>query len=151
MNKITRTLDNTAIFLLALCFLFFQAVVNFWPASYWLKVDFVKAVSVKQGERVPMLVDRTINRPFTGEWVVSVKRFVELGWVHHCHGTGKANYKPGGNLPTDLDLEWWTAGACKSLPAGSYIIETSWKIKPTFDFLPERQVSATSNIFEVTP
>lgn len=151
MKYIRRTLDNTALFILALCFLTFQGLINFWPTSYWLDVDYVKVVNAQKGHRIPMLVDRDIHRPFVGEWVVSVKRFVGVGWVHHCSGSGKANYRPGGNLPADLDLEWWTEGGCKSLPVGSYVLETSWSIKPSFDFLPERQVSATSNIFEVTP
>lgn len=151
MSAIKATLNNTKMFIVMSVFLTLYAAAHLWPASFWFEVISVRAGPSKAGHVVPMLVDRTIHRPFLGEWTVSVKRFVSVGWVNHCTASGRAHYEKGAELPTDLDLNWWTNGACQTLPEGRYAIETTWHIQPTFAVLPERRVNAKSNIFEVSP
>lgn len=151
MTRVAAVLNNTQLFIASLCFLALISVAFFWPASWWMRVDLVQAGPAKVGQDVPMIVDRTIVRPFFGEWTATVRRYTPTGWAWYCGGNGKSIYRDGAELPINLTLDWWTAGGCKTLTEGRYIIETSWEIKPMRGFFPPKRVSATSNIFEVTP
>jgi hypothetical protein len=122
-----------------------------WPASWWLEVRSVSAGTARAGEAIPMIVERTIHRPFVGTWVVSVRRWNGSGWVSHCSATGTTQYRSGAELPSALTLSWWTAGACPTLPEGRYVVGTVWWIDPFVSFLPRKNVQIESNIFEVTP
>lgn len=151
MTRVAAVLNNTQLFIASLCFLALISVAFFWPASWWLRVDLVQAGPAKVAQQVPMIVERTISRPFFAEWTATVRRFTPGGWSWHCGGQGQSVYREGSELPDELTLEWWTGGGCKTLPEGRYVVETSWIIEPTVGFLPPKRVYATSNIFEVTP
>ena len=137
------------------CFTFpvllFMGLPHVWPASFWLEVRGVSAGPARAGEPVPMVVDRTINRPFLGVWTVTVRKWQGNGWVVYCAATGKNQYRSGAELPADLTLAWWTAGACPALTEGRYVVGTVWQIDPLLPLLPPKHVQRESNIFEVTP
>lgn len=151
MSTTRKILDSNVIFGTMLVWLVFLAAVHFWPASYWLEVRSVRAGPAKEGEAVPMLVARTIHRPFLGIWTATVRKWEGDGWVTYCTSSGSSQYKSGSELPAKLTLDWWTDGRCPSLTAGRYVLGTVWQINPLAPFLPAKSVQSESDIFEVTP
>ena len=151
MTPIRKLLDSNKVFVLALVWLTLLLVVHFWPASSWLEVRKVVVGPARAGEPVPMIVDREVNRPFLGEWTVTIRKWSEGGPVIYCTATGTTQYSTAADLPRDLTLDWWTDGRCPTLSPGKYVIDTTWRINPMLPFLPAKHVQAESNIFEVTP
>lgn len=126
------------------------AVMQFWPASWWLDVQSVRVFDAKQGTPVVMAVVRTVKRDFRGEWVASIRRLENGRWINFCTATGKTNYGKEMVFPDPLTLQWWTHPSCHPLPAGKYVMRTSWVIL-NVSFFPDKEVQADSNIFEVAP
>lgn len=121
-----------------------------WPASYWMEVRDVEIRSAPFGQPLPMVVDREIKRPFLGSWHVTIRQWDGLGWLTWCNADGRSNYRADARFPRDLALQWWTDGQCHPLQAGRYRVTTTWTIHSS-GFLPDKTVTADSNIFEVTP
>ncbi len=151
MTAVRRMLDSNKVFLLALVWLSLLLAAHLWPASAWFEVRSVSAGPTKAGERVPMIVDREVNRPFLGTWTVTIRKWSEDGPVIYCTATGTSQYSTAADLPRDLTLHWWTDGKCPALTEGRYVIGTAWRIDPMLPFLPTKHVQVESNIFEVTP
>lgn len=151
MKLIARLIDSWAVFVVSLLGLSLYVAMHAWPASYWLAVSSVKAGPSTPWAAVPMAVDREIKQPFLGVWNVSVNRFGEKGWVAFCAASGTQRYNAGAELPSNLDLDWWTEGVCPVLPEGRYMIDTTWRIRPDWSIVPDKTVTARSNIFEVKP
>jgi len=146
-----RSLANYLSFAFAGLFLLVGvAVMHSWPASFWLDVRTVRVFDSKVGEPVLMAVDRTISRDFRGEWLVSIRKLGYGGWVQFCSARGKTNYSADSHLPDPLTLRWWSYPECNPLPPGKYVMRTTWTIHGA-SFLPEKDVTADSNIFEVKP
>lgn len=120
-----------------------------WPAAYWLEVRDVAVRSAPAGQPLSMTVDRTIHRTFLGTWQVTIRQWDGAGWLTWCNAAGTSNYTPAARYPKNLALQWWTDGACHPLPPGRYRVTTTWKIDR--GALPDKFVTAESNIFEVTP
>lgn len=95
-----------------------------------------------------MTVDREIKRPFRGSWQVTLRQWDGAGWVTWCNAQGASNYRPDSRFPKDLSLQWWTNGQCHPVPQGRYKVTTTWVIKD-IPWMPEKTVTADSNIFEV--
>lgn len=102
---------------------------------------------VEVNEVIPMEVDRTIVRPFTGEFLVNVKELHEDQKISYCTGSGAVVYNPEmvlpetGTDPHELNLGWWigksngddcTKGMISK--PGTYVIETCWKIERPLTF-----------------
>lgn len=111
------------------------------PASYWFDVQ---QTSVRYDPAVtdgcyPMEVDRDINRPFFGEWVVTIMRKNDKsGFYTYITFQGSIDYRPENKLPDNLNLCWWTwskelgvtlENHSISLPPGIYRIHTLWKLE----------------------
>lgn len=126
------------------------AVIYFWPATYWLDVGSVRVFDAQAGKPVIMAVDRTIKRDFRGEWIASIRTMQNGKWVIFCNARGASNYAVDSAFPEPLTLKWWTYPDCNPLPAGKYMMRTAWVIKGD-SFLPDKTLSADSNIFEVSP
>lgn len=126
------------------------AIMQAWPASFWLDVRSVRVFDSNAGTPSLMAVDRTIKRDFRGEWVASIRRLENGGWVQYCTAKGSANYSEDSKFPDPLTLQWWTYPDCNPLPHGKYVMRTSWVIYGA-NFLPDKLVQADSNIFEVKP
>lgn len=120
------------------------------PASWWFEVHEVHVEDARAGEPVEVRYTRTIHRRFRGEWLVSVKVVSADGVQEACQGEGKTIYTPDAVLPVPLTLEWFTAGGCADLPAGSYVANAQWNLMLPWPF-GSRQVERTSNVFVVTP
>ena len=149
MKPTIRVLGSWPMFVVMAIWLAFYVAANLWPASSWLAVDRISIGNTLAGQPAPMVVTRTINRPFSGEWHVSVLRWEHTGWVSYCNASGASNYKTEAVLPDDLTLSRWTDGQCALLPEGRYTASTSWRIQPNLPFLPSKFVLVDSNIFEV--
>jgi len=121
--------------------------VHLWPASYWLEVRQVQVFRAHEGEPIRMAVDRIIKREFYGSWTVRVRNIQDDGWLTACAAIGAGDYEPVAMLPVDLTLSWWTDGRCQTLPAGKYLVNTTWLIEG--GMLPDKIVSVDSNIFQV--
>lgn len=124
-------------------------VVSYWPASWWYSVRSVVVFDSVVGADVLMQVDRTIHRPFVGEWSVLVRRQTPdgEGWEIVCVAHGRSNYRPDARLPDPLTLDWWTAGQCPRPPAGRILISTIWTIDSGIG--RTKAVVAESNFFTV--
>jgi hypothetical protein len=79
---------------------------------------------------------------------VSVREIRNGKNVLTCNASEQADYQVGTDLPEILTLGWWTDGKCVTLPPGSYIVNSTWNIHGT-GLLPNKAVTATSNIFEI--
>ena len=146
-----RTAINYLSFVFAgLTLLVAATAMQLWPASWWFEVDSVRVLDSQVGSPVVMVVNRTINRDFVGDWTASIRRLENGKWVPYCTATGSTNYQVDSELPDPLTLKWWTAPDCHPLEAGKYIMRTTWRINLT-GFLPDKDVQATSNIFIVSP
>ena len=73
---------------------------------------------------------------------------LETAFSVSCTATSTSNYKVGTSLPPNIDLNWWTFPIECKLPAGTYVVETSWTFT---EFLLDRTIEATSNVFQVKP
>ena len=122
-------------------------VAWFWPASFWLSVDDVHVFDSTVGSPIYMSVDRTIHRPFYGEWSVTVRKINTGKKSVVCVSRGRSDYITEAVFPEDLSLDWWTDGKCKTLKIGKYILTTSWSIDAMFS---SKKVKAVSNEFAIT-
>lgn len=125
-----------------------------FPMSYWLEVRMVHINDSRVGDPITMLVDRVVKRSFTGIWAVGVYAWNGRAFVPHCTAHGRERpYKQGAEYPEPLTLKWWTEDepACRSLPAGQYMVTTRWVNTGNEFPLPDKSVSKDSNIFAVRP
>ena len=150
MKPALSALGSWPMFLAMTLWLTFYGAVTMWPASSWLEVSRLSIGNTLAGHPVPMVVTRTINRPFSGDWRVTVRRWEYNGWVVYCSAGGSNDYKTDALLPANLTLGWWTEGRCALPAVGRYTVQTSWNITPNLPFLPAKFVTIDSNIFEVT-
>jgi hypothetical protein len=100
------------------------------PASIWFEVRQV-AVSqpLYEGDPVTMIIDRTINRSFEGEFEVTVRN-ADTNIVH-CNGDGGLRYVPSARVPNPITLDWWANAPCEPVPAGRWVLETTWWVEWT--------------------
>lgn len=118
------------------------------PASRWFEVQSVKISDTTEGRAPAMTVVRSIHKPFYGEWIAEVERLNESGsFTMVCQSKGQSNYSPSNDLPSNLDLNWWTYPVKCHLDEGAYRVETVWRVFPTG--ITPRKVEYTSNIFNV--
>lgn len=118
------------------------------PAE-WLEVRGVTVADAWAGAPIDMTVDRVIHRPVHGDWFVEVQRIEDGGRIAVCSSSGHNHYKPGDTLPQPLTLDWWTWPMRCDLPAGRYVVETTWTLH--VPGLAHLTVENESNEFEVTP
>lgn len=123
-------------------------VAHVWPTDFWFEVRSVRVFDSKEGERIVMAVDRTIKRDFRGYWTTSLRRLENGGWVSYCTSDGSTNYQVDSKYPEPLTLKWWTYPNCHPLGVGKYMLRTNWVIRGIGP-LPDKEVTADSNIFEV--
>lgn len=143
-----RALAHPYALWVALAYLAFRATTWLWPADWWLEVRRVLVFDSVAGAEVIMDVDRVIKRPFLADWFVVVREYDHGAWEVACTAHGSADYRPDAALPDPLTLDWWTQGACPSLPAGRYLVSTIWTI-PGRGTLPDKVVQTISNVFTV--
>lgn len=143
-NQLAMSWPVVLLSLLGFCF---YGAVSLWPASYWLEV---RSIKVSDGPMPPvMAVDREIKRAFYGRWLATIMHWEPAGWVAACTARGEQLYNPDAKLPAKLDLDWWTTGQCRGLPAGRYIMRTHWVIDGR-GVMPDKYVTADSNIWSVS-
>lgn len=119
------------------------------PAEWWLDVRSVTIANTTPGIQPTMVVDRSINQPFTGTYTVDVEKKMKSGrYAVVCSAHSTTNYRPDAELPDDMRLNWWTWPVTCAIEPGRYRVETVWRIEaPLF---PDKTVSIMSNTFEVT-
>jgi hypothetical protein len=123
-----------------------------WPATRWMVVKTVHIADTPKGAPVEMIVDRSVVRPFTGQYNVSIHAWHDNAWVAYCN-TAVSNpweYQAGARYPVPLTLEWWTGGKCHPLPPGEYQVTTRWNLS-NLGIFPDKTFAVTSNIFEIKP
>lgn len=146
-----RSIANMFSFVVAGVLLLMSLVlIQVWPASFWFEVRSVRVFDANAGAQVVMAVDRAIKRDFRGEWLASIRRLENGRWVSFCTARGAANYGADSQLPDPLTLRWWTYPDCHPLPPGKYVMRTTWTVKG-FSLMPDKDVTADSNIFEIRP
>lgn len=117
------------------------------PTWFWLDVRSVHVADTVAGEDPIMTVDRTIRRDFRGDYTVIIKRKRPHGFVFYCAGSGSSDYNTDAALPDPLKLSWWLYPARCDLTAGSYRVDTLWRIDTKSGNV--REVRKRSNVFEV--
>ena len=149
MRKMVDMMLGRMAFLLGLLWLSALATMHLWPASWWLEIASVRVADGIEGKPVLMHVERTIHRDFTGTWGVSVRSLTDQGSMVACAASAVSDYRIGEDLPEVVTLGWWTNGRCETLPAGTYLVQTTWQIHGS-GILPSKTVQATSNPFKIT-
>jgi hypothetical protein len=121
------------------------------PTSEFFEVRSVAITSAMEGYRHTVRVDRSINRDFVADWVVTVRKFTDNGLQMFCSRRGRNDYRAGTPPPT-RNLRWWMDippnVECPRMEPGQYIVSFLWLVH-----LPggDREVRADSNVFEVWP
>ena len=117
--------------------------------SYWFEVRSVFIPDAARGNFIPMVVDREIHLPFTGEYRVEARNII--GNTIECEAHGKVDYRPDAELPEPLVLSWWAYSdtRCHDLPNGTYSVKTTWEVERLWGFIPDGKVVAVSNYFTV--
>lgn len=124
--------------------------INLAPAGFWFSVDRIEIADAIAGQSPLMQVDRTIHRPFRGQWIVEVERQTRSGqFFVVCAARGESSYRTDATLPDPLALDWWTWPTECRPPPGRYRVETRWTILvPGF---PEKSLGVLSNLFTIHP
>lgn len=115
----------------------------------WYELRSVYVSDTKYGTSPKMKVDRTIKKPFIGEWTVKVNQVIGEQVVEKCPAVGVTRYMPENSLPHDLDLDWWTFPTVCNLKPGRYEVDTQVAIRVHGLF--QMYQSAKSNQFQVKP
>ena len=149
MRNLKEVALGRTMFAIGLLWLAALAVVHLWPASYWLEVHSVRIADSEAGKPILMYVERDIHRDFSGTWGVSVRQILDGKSRVACAQSAVIHYPVGSDLPEVLTLGWWTNGRCETLPAGVYVVQTTWQIHGK-GLLPAKTISNTSNPFKVT-
>jgi len=123
--------------------------LSLWPASWWMDVRSISVFDSREGEKITLVVDRTISKSFVGTWNVIVRKMGPEGVTVHCTAGETSNYRSDATLPNPLTLDWWTSGRCSNLPEGRYILTTVWSF-PGLGGLTQKTVSVDSNPFIVS-
>lgn len=137
-------------FVAGMLLLFMFAAIHLWPSSWWLDVRSVRVFDSIVGKPVLMAVDRTISHDFRGEWLATIRKMEAGRWTSYCTARGSTNYFADSAFPDPLTLQWWTHPDCHPLPAGKYVMRTTWTIKGAGP-MPDKVSQADSNIFEIRP
>lgn len=122
---------------------------SLWPTSYWFEVKHITVNDATLGEPVIMEVDRTIKRPFYAEWTVTIREAVADGYVIRCLTKASTDYRVDATFPDPLTLDWWSNSECNDLDEGSYVMTTTWDIRPDILGLPKKTLTVESNIFKI--
>jgi len=149
MNRLKSMLLGRAAFLAGVLWLSALTVSQAWPSSWWMDVQSVRVADGRVGQPVIMYVQREIKRDFTATWGVSVRQLSEGKTFIACAQSAVADYRRGTDLPEVVTLGWWSNGRCETLPAGVYVLQTTWQIHGT-GLLPAKTVHSTSNPFKVS-
>lgn len=148
MRKMVDLMLGRIAFFAGLAWLTALAAMHLWPASWWLEISSVRVADGIEGRPVLMHVERTIHRDFTGTWGVTVRALRDTGTYVACAASAVSDYHIGSDLPEAITLGWWTNGRCETLPAGTYIVQTTWQVHGA-GILPAKTIQATSNPFVI--
>lgn len=118
------------------------------PASWWFDAGAVHVFdTTTTAPCAPMAFERVIEREFYAQWTVTIMKQNEAGGFYTYKTYPGANdYRPGNELPEDLNLCWWTEQETLPLLPGTYRVHTLWKLQVDGGV---REVRRTSNPFTV--
>lgn len=141
---------SRAVVVIAAILVLVTGVRAVFPTWYWFEPRSMHVAAAVAGQPVAMAVDRIIRRPFTGQWSVTVRRATpSAGWEIVCAASGGGDYRPDAVFPDPLTLDWWTAGACDTLPPGQMQVSTVWWLDMgILGAIPTRPLE--SNVFTVS-
>lgn len=99
---------------------------------------------------------RVIHRPFIGRWQAQVYHVSHGGFerLAGCrHGSEYFQYRPDSRIDPEADLNWWLEIPPNPpcfMPAGSYMVSTTWYIR--LPLLPwvSLNTSVDSNVFTIS-
>jgi hypothetical protein len=124
---------------------------GFEATDNWYEVRAVTVMDAVEGDTVQVTVQRSIRRPFTAEWVVTVRKLTAEGLRSTCTGHGRSQYLEELVQLTTVTLEWWMGRdhPCVLKP-GRYVVDSIWTLDlPSFN--RPREVAVRSNVFTVSP
>lgn len=140
---------NNAVLLAIITVWIFFITLSVWPASHWLDIDSIHVEDSYQGDPIVMKVDRDIKRTFYADWNVTIRQRVHNGFVIKCYTQASTDYRVDAVYPDPLTLTWWANGDCENLAPGSYVMTTTWKIRPDWFGIAERKLTVESNTFRI--
>ncbi len=137
--------EKTWFRLIMLGWLYVVLVATLVP-SLCMDVKSVEVSSAATPEYVTMRADRTIERPFIGLFVVTLRRSPSQQFVCSTGSSKPINYRPAAELPDPLYLWWWFGSKANLKPCedegfgpGEYLLETCWTVIPPFwGLVPEK-------------
>lgn len=120
--------------------------------SSYMEVQRVSVGNSTEGEHVVIDVERSIHKAFRGAYHVEVRTFPRREVV--CVASDELMYTPTASLPPLITLEWWADDrSCSGteLPAGDYILVTTWSILDLPREVSPKTLTVESNQFSVEP
>lgn len=130
------------------------AISALFPMTFFYELRSVTIDDAPSGQPPHIVVDRTINRVFTGRFDNVIMReqgseFVAY-WSCGTHGSDWRQYRPDAALPIGADMDWWLDippnRECH-LPPGRYKLVTTIFAKAWFG--AEVSTERSSNVFTV--
>jgi hypothetical protein len=124
------------------------------PTRWWIEVRGVVVEDGQVGGELRVIPDRTIHRPFRGEWVAYVRKAEPTGFTAFCRRSSPEPfiYDPGNQVPPDSDMSWWLEippnADCPWQP-GQYRMTTEWRVHLWFGVT--LRTSVESNVFTIHP
>lgn len=132
----------------------YEALLEREDFSNFFVVSRVGVGNTVVGEPILMDVDRTIVRPFLGDYSVALREFPGRALVCRA-GDESINYDPSNKLPDPLTLHWWADnGGCsgeKDGYVGEFVIDTTWTKRNEELGIPNESITVTSNPFTIAP
>lgn len=121
------------------------------PATSYIDVKSVFVSDTVVDVPPAMEVDRVIHRDFTGTWRVEVEKLQkENRYSLFCSASGESNYSQENDLPSELNLDWWTyPEKCTPSVPGEYRLETVWSVNVSENL--QKRLRVVSNTFRVRP
>lgn len=88
--------------------------------------------AIRDGNTAILVVDRDIHAPIDMAYTVRVMSVNGTGVTQFCKSESNTfRYLPTAQLPDPITLDWWTNGACPTLPDGPAQIITTWEPYPS--------------------
>lgn len=122
------------------------------PISRWYYVGDLALPETVQGGPILIEYHGGAVRDFMGSYTVIARDFATRE-IFCDASSGPFKYEVGAPRPDPLTMAWWAPGdpRCQALSAGTYALETCWKVHAPFGGLVPSKVGCTSANLTIRP
>lgn len=121
------------------------------PVDRWFAVQALWVDNAKVGDSLPVRIELDVKRPFTANWITTLRKQQGDSFSVFCTRRGRADYQPRTAMPSDADLDWIMDiplnPPCDELSPGRYVVSIVWLVE--VEGRPPKVARVESNVFEV--